>query len=393
MNIVIDLRCLNDYPFTGVANYTISVVDALLQSDRQNNYLLFNNSYKIENEKLDCLLKGWLKNDNVRYFNAHWPNKLLNFLLKIKILKLDIFLRKKNLFDHVDCWYLPNMNYLCLSDGVRVLLTVHDLSFHLFPGFFNYKQRLWHRGINYQKLFKRANYLLAVSRATAFDLRRLGVDNFKIKVFPLGVDNVRFYLIDNNERLDFVKKKYNLPKRFFVFVATLEARKNLRLLLAAWLDLSVRDRQECPLYLIGRKTAYWQKISREQWGIRQDYDYLWEGLGVNILSYVPDDDLPVFYNLAEALVYPSCYEGFGLPPLEALSCNCPVIVGRNSALLENFADALTVDTDNPRELTNLLFDFIHGKIDRANALPKNFGLEKYSWSAYADSLLNLIKSL
>jgi len=393
MNIVIDLRCLNDYPFTGVGNYAISVIGNLLKLDKHNNYLLFNNTYKVENEKLMNLVSAWLENNNVRYFNAHWPNKFLNFLLKFKFLKLDIFLKKRALFNNVACWYLPNINYLNLSNDVKLLLTVHDLSFHFFPQFFNFKQRLWHWGINYLSLFQRADCLLAVSRSTSFDLERLGLASEKIKVFPLGVDKTRFFKIDNTERLRLLKEKYDLPERFFVFVATLESRKNLQLLLAAWLDLSARDRQACPLYLIGRKTDYWQKLSREQWGKKQEYDSLWKTLDIKILSYVPDEDLPVFYNLAEALIYPSSYEGFGLPPLEALSCDCPVIIGRNSALLENFAGAISVDPDNSRELSNLLFAFIHGKIERADALPRNFTCEKYSWSVYAENLLNLIQSL
>jgi len=146
--------------------------------------------------------------------------------------------------------------------------------------------------------------------------------------------------------------------------------------------------------LIGKKTAYWEALSRERWGGgRRNYDQLWGGVGIRIFADATPDDLPYFYNLAEVLVYPSCYEGFGLPPLEALACGCPVIVGRNSALLENFSESMTIDVDNPDELQDLLFTFVHGKINKELAFSKSFNVEKYSWKNYAEHLLNLMESL
>jgi len=394
MNIVIDIRCLNDYPLTGVPTYAIAVINNLFLLDKKNSYILFNNTYYSENNYLKNLLTTWLKNNNVQYFNLRWPNKILNFLLKFKFLSLDKILRKRKIVEKIDCWWSPNMNYLNLSDDIKFLLTVHDLSFHLFPEFYDFKERLWHWGIAYKKLYQRANHLLSVSRSTAYDLQNMGVAEEKIKVFPLGVNRDFFYKILDQNKLNDFKQKYNLPDRFFIFVATLGARKNLKLLVNSWLSLSGVDRRACQLLLIGKKTGYWDVLSREQWGKNcLDYDKLWESAGIRTFPFAAVDDLPYFYNLAEALVYPSCYEGFGLPPLEALSCDCPVIVGRNSALLENFAEALTVDVDNTEELSGLLFDFVHGRINKAEALPKAFDCNKYSWKSYAENLLKLMESL
>jgi glycosyltransferase involved in cell wall biosynthesis len=271
---------------------------------------------------------------------------------------------------------------------------VHDLSFHFFPEFYDFKQRLWHWGLNYQKLYQRAQRLLSVSRATAFDLQKLGIEENKITVFPLGVNTDFFYKITDSTKLNDFKNKYNLPEKFVIFVATLGARKNLKLLIEAWLNLPVTDHRDHQLLLIGKKTAYWDDLSRKKWGSRaENYDKLWESVGVRLFPFAAVDDLPYFYSLAEVLVYPSCYEGFGLPPLEALACECPVIVGRNSALLENFAETLTIDVDNPKELNDLLFDFIHGRITKDLALPKSFDVNQYSWKRYAENLLNLIQSL
>ncbi|HPL92717.1 MAG TPA: glycosyltransferase family 1 protein [bacterium] len=394
MNIVIDVRCLNEYPLTGVPTYAIAVLNNLFSLDKTNNYLLFNNTYYSENENLKFLIAQWTKNQNVRYFNLHWPNKILNFLLKFKLVCLDKILSRRNIIEKIDCWWSPNMNYLNLSSNIKLLLTVHDLSFHLFPDFYSFKERLWHWGIGYKKLFQRANRLLSVSQSTAHDLQSLGIPVEKIKVLPLGVETSVFYkIVDENKLSDF-KQKYNLPERFFIFVATLGARKNLKLLIEAWLGLPATARRACRLLLIGKKTAYWETLSRDRWGGgRRNYDQLWGDVGIRIFSDATPGDLPYFYNLAEVLVYPSCYEGFGLPPLEALACACPVIVGGNSALLENFSEAITIDVDNPDELQDLLFAFVHGKINKELAFPKSFNVEKYSWKNYAENLLNLMESL
>lgn len=394
MNIVIDIRCLNDYPITGVPTYAMAVIDNLLLLDKKKSYLLFNNTYSLENEHLRKLLEKWTQNSNVRYFNLHWPNKLLNILLKFKLICLDKILLRKKVIEKIDCWWSPNMNYLHLSARIKFLLTVHDLSFHLFPYFYTLKERLWHWGISYKKLYQRANYILSVSQSTAFDLQNLGVPLNKISVFPLGVDFNLFHKITDGDALAEFKNKYDLPNRFFVFVGTLGARKNLKLLIKAWLALSATDRRSCQLFLVGKKTNYWEELSKEQWGkVKRDYDKLWESVGVRIFSAVKPDDLSYFYNLAEVLIYPSFYEGFGLPPLEALFCDCPVIVGRNSALLENFATSLTVDVDGVDELNALLFDLIHGRINKEIALPQSFDKNKYSWKVYAKNLLNLMESL
>ena len=160
----------------------------------------------------------------------------------------------------------------------------------------------------------------------------------RISVIPLGVDETWFE-IQGAEILDRVRSTYSLPDHFFLFIGTLQPRKNLDCALAAHQLLPREQRMQFPLVVVGR--AGWecgQLIERLQA----------DGAAVRWLRYVPQDDLPAILRLATALVFPSLYEGFGLPVLEAFAAGTPVIASNTTSVPEVAGDAaMLLDPQDP----------------------------------------------
>ncbi|MFN8379513.1 MAG: glycosyltransferase family 1 protein [Anaerolineae bacterium] len=211
-----------------------------------------------------------------------------------------------------------------LIGAPATVVTVHDLSFVHAPERVPLMRRVylrWLTGIT----CRRARVVIGVSRATAEDVRdTFGIPESRIVVAPNGVDLARFRPLPPSEVEAFRAAK-GLPSRFWLFIGTLEPRKNLLTLLEAYATLSSAER--LPLVLAGGKG----------W----DYEPIFDAVerlklndAVSFPGYLPQDDLPLWYNSAEAFVYPSVFEGFGMPVLEAMACGVPVAVSNASALPE-----------------------------------------------------------
>ena len=132
----------------------------------------------------------------------------------------------------------------------------------------------------------------------------------------------------NEEEKELVKKKYNLPDRFILFVGAIEERKNISGILKISDILKSKD-LEIKMVLVGNKGFGYENLSEE---IKQRSDRIIH------IDHIAEEDLPTIYNLAEIFLFPSFYEGFGLPPLEAMKCGLPVIAGKNSAHVEVVGD-------------------------------------------------------
>ncbi|MCY3834577.1 MAG: glycosyltransferase family 1 protein [Chloroflexi bacterium] len=205
-----------------------------------------------------------------------------------------------------------------------MVVTVYDLSFLRFPARLSAARRLYLRALT-ALTCARARRVLAISQSTAHDLtEQLGVPEGKIDVTPLGYDRAAFRPLLEADIAHF-RRKQDLPERFWLFIGTLEPRKNLPLLLKAYARLPRNER--LPLILGGG--AGWRAgeifAAMERLGLEES---------VKHVGFIPTADLPLWYNCAEAFLYPSVYEGFGLPVLEAMACGTPVITTDASSLPE-----------------------------------------------------------
>lgn len=216
--------------------------------------------------------------------------------------------------------------------GCPAVITVHDLAIYYHPRWFP-RQPL-STGFVVPRSVLRADVVIAVSESTAGDLvKYFGLDRRRIAVVPHGVET-KFQPM-GAEELAGARARLNLPERFILFVGTVEPRKNLETLLEAW--AMMRDRPD--LVVVGSWGWHYASIKERM-----------ERLGPSLhhLNSLDPDELPAVYNLARVLAHPAWYEGFGLPPLEAMACGTPVVVSDRSSLPEVVADAgLIVRADQP----------------------------------------------
>ncbi|NWG17328.1 MAG: glycosyltransferase family 4 protein [Chloroflexi bacterium] len=211
-----------------------------------------------------------------------------------------------------------------LALSVASVVTVYDLSFMHYPQVLPASRRL------YLRLFtalscRRARQVIAISHSTARDVAAsLGIPPEKITVAAPGYDAARHRPLPPEQVAAFRRDK-GLPERFWLFVGTLEPRKNLPLLLEAYAALPRNER--LPLVLAGGKGWGYQAVFEaiERFHLEN---------AVSLPGFLPVEDLPLWYNSAEAFVYPSLFEGFGLPVLEAMACGTPVLTSNVSSLPE-----------------------------------------------------------
>lgn len=225
------------------------------------------------------------------------------------------------------------VNVLPLATRRPGVVTVHDLSFLQLPELFPPYKRAYLTALCRASV-ARARQVIAVSRQTAGDLALLwGVEGDRLLVAPNGVD-VRFTPGSPAQTEQF-RQVHGLPERFWLFLGTLEPRKNLAVLLTAfarWRQQAPVEDQDVQLVVAGGKGWYYETIFTQV-----------EALGlagvVQFPGFIPEDTLPDWYRAAEIFVYPSRYEGFGLPVVEAMACGTPVICSNAPGVREVAADA------------------------------------------------------
>jgi glycosyltransferase involved in cell wall biosynthesis len=230
---------------------------------------------------------------------------------------------------HADLLHVPGFDAPWLRPCPTVL-TVHDLIGALFPQNFPPAAKFyWSRWL--PASVRRATHVIADSESTRRDVIRLaGVPGERITVVPLAA-GPQYCPVEDAARLAAVRAKYGLPARYLLFVSTIEPRKGLDMLVDAYAQLDERYR-EVGLVITGKRGWYAEQLFAQ-------IDRLGLGRRVLFTDYVADEDLPALYSLAEALTFPSRYEGFGLTVLEAMACGCPVICSDVSSLPEVAGDA------------------------------------------------------
>ncbi len=260
-----------------------------------------------------------------------------------------------------------------------MVVTVYDLSFMRFPARLSAARRLY-LGSMTRLTCARARRVLAISQSTADDLvALLGLPASKIDVTPLGYDQERFRVLMPTE-LEQFRLKQTLPERFWLYVGTLEPRKNLSLLLRAYERLSPAER--LPLVLGGGIGWRGQDVLAdiERLGLRDS---------VKHVGFIPASDLPLWYNCAETFLYPSVFEGFGLPVLEAMACGTSVVTSDASSLPEVVGKAGKClppnDVDRwTYELKNVKFNEAWRDSARAEGLER---AKQFSWARTAELTL------
>lgn len=365
MKIGIDIRCLVEGKRTGVEEYTLSLLSNLFEIDKKNEYVLFLNSFG--RPRIDFSFFEKYKNVKIKQFG--YPNKLLNFCFwYLNWPKVD------RMLGSIDLFFMPNINFVALSRKCNLIVTIHDLSFEIFKETFSIKRRLWHFFVSPKKLCMRADNIIAISDSTKNDLQTIyKIPSEKICRIYNGTSEEFAEYDRNDKKLIEVKEKYHLPFSFIFYLGTIEPRKNIIAIVRAFDQLKSTNHPQLEKYklvIAGAKGWKVEQILNEMRGAQYNKDIIYT-------NQITNEDKPAVYNLASLFVYPSFFEGFGLPVLEAMKCRIPVITSNTSSLPEVVGDsALMIDPDRPDELYRAMQEMLLNK-ELANTLS-----EKQRWQAF-----------
>ncbi|OGH71917.1 MAG: hypothetical protein A3G00_00120 [Candidatus Magasanikbacteria bacterium RIFCSPLOWO2_12_FULL_43_12] len=370
---------------TGVGEYTYGLLDAVFKIDRENQYFLFYNSYKDVSE----ILPKW-SHPNVHYARTRWPNKCFNAILLLNLIKLDnlvikkLFTNYKLQIKNLDVWFSPNLNFTSLTSKVKFILTIHDLSFEFLSECYTLKQRLWHKLLMPKKQCERADIILTPSESTARDVAATyGIDREKVNVCYPGVSTI---ITQNTINITQLREEYDLPEKFILFLGTIEPRKNVEAVIGAF----------AMAYDLGLRTYGLVITGAKGWKNKDVFQMIVNTPNVRYIDYVAEEDKSALYQMASLFVYPSLYEGFGLPVLEAMASGTPVITSNRSSLPEVGGDAVYyVNPTNAAELSEAMARILRDdelgimnyelRIERQRELVK-----KFDWERSAKEFLLLI---
>lgn len=351
MKIGIDIREAAD-PKSGKAIYVFHIVKELLHLDRENEYVLYT----------DRVTKNLAHfgGAHIKVVHAH------PFFWHFAVIR-DLKREKVQMFFAAASFIIPAF----LPKKIKLIITVHDLAAFLHPALHQFKATVIER-IFLRRALKKTDSVLVPSVNTKNDLVRLM--NFpagKIFVTPLGVDEMFF----KNNAADNAAagKKYNLPQKFILAVSGLEPRKNIARLIDAFAEVK-KKHTEYKLIIAGGSGWRADKVKRK---IARSGDTIMH------IGKCETEDLPALYANAAVFVFPSLYEGFGIPPLEAMASGCPAVCSNASSLPEVTGDAaLIVNPENTEEIAIAILKIIEDKrlrdklSERGRARAKSFTWKK-----------------
>lgn len=382
MIIGIDISVLNDPQRSGVAVYVYQLVDALLKINKQDKFILFGLSPYAAFENLYNL--DFKKYPNVEMKLYKMPARLfrLIFLIwqKINWPPIENFIGEVDIF-HSFNWYLPPQ-----KKG-KVVATVFDMTPFLYPQF-HLKKTIQLDSIRLNRVKKEADLVITISENSKKDFLRFAPKK-KVEVIYPGV-STQFEGKRVKGKGERILEEYGLEKGYILSVGTLEPRKNIKRLIEAYLQSGVEQK----LVLVG------------SWGWKNDELLQLTAKNADKIittGYIPDEDLHYIYSQALLFIYPSLYEGFGIPVLEAMAAGVPVITSKTSSLPEVGGKAVYyIDPLNVQDIKIALIKVVkneqssrlRAKNVRDELIKKGFKqAEKFSWEKSAKKLKSLYQQL
>ena len=306
------------------------------------------------------------------------PYRVYLYLTKKFNIPYNYFFRPKADLYHFMGYIVP------YSIKGKVILTVYDLVVELFPETMEEKNRELLRK-EMQRSIKRADHIITISNSAKAELINvLGVNAENIDIISPGVDYDVFNARINDEMKSKTKQKYDLPDEYILYLGTLEPRKNISSLIKAFIKLKKEKKISEKLVIAGKKG----------WNYENIYKIIYENNfkdEIIFTGYVDESDKPAIYQLSKLFVFPSLYEGFGIPVLESMASGVPVIVSNTSSLPEVVGDAgILVDPQKVEDIEAAIYKVLTNEKLRTELIEK--GLEqskKFTWETSAGKLYEI----
>jgi len=340
---------------TGIGHYTSQLVKKLISIDRTNSYNF-----------LRCN----------RFWSERVPRRLIWENIEIprqaKQIKLDLL--------HVPGFASP---YSC---PCPIIVTVHDLIGMIFPKNLGLFSRFyWSKWLPF--VVKRADVILASSENTKKDIQRLlGVNPENIKVVYLGVG--KHFIPKKEKEISQVKNKYGISNDYVLHVGAVEPRKNIERLIVAFKKAKAKVGKDIKLVIAGKKEWAYEKVLSTIKKEALQNDVIFSG-------YIEDADLPAIYSGASVLAFPSLYEGFGLPLVEAMACGTPIVASNISSVPEIAKEAaILVDPYNEEDLSEALVSVLSDQKLKDSLTQKGHKrVSEFSWDKTAQEVLKEYQNL
>jgi glycosyltransferase involved in cell wall biosynthesis len=410
MKIAIEAHALSQEKITGVGMVILHYMNELQKIDSENEYFIYT---------MDDLKHATIKNLRWRHVDFHYPLKTIRIkiwhawnkrksngnqkgmfqsasLLVLRILKIFLELIDEIIFsfklassiksNKIDI-YLGTSTYYYpyfFFSPIKKAGILYDLVWELYPHTMEFGNKIRMKLFTLRNM-KKLDLLISISANTKKDAHEiLGINN-RIEAIPLAADTIIFYHA-GSPAVSSIKKKYGITKKYILSVCTLEPRKNLKALLTAYCAMPSRHNYQ--LVLVGMagwiNTDFFSDINGSD--VRDN---------VLITGYVPNMELAPIYTGAELFVFPTLYEGFGLPVLEAMQCGCPVITSNSSSIPEVAGDAaVMVDPLDVDGLSRTMEKVLSSPSLRKSLSVKGLKRSRqFSWEKSARHLLDSLMSL
>lgn len=369
MKIAFDGRGINWYKGTGIGTYSENILSHMINIDKNNQYHIY-----------------WSGTDYKR-FKKNNTNIILTSKKQRKFFEQNYFssyIEKKG----IDLYHIPqngigmNKNLKC-----KKVVTIHDLIPYIMPETV---------GRGYQLKFLRelpkivelSDAIITVSEWSKKDiLRFFPINEDKIFVTPLAADK-KYTPMDKERCQDFIKSNYNIKPPFILYIGGFSARKNVKSLLIAFSNIHKNLPKDYTLVIVGNNKDQFSYLSELSKNLNLENKIIFTG-------FVPNQDLPVFYNACDTFVYPSLYEGFGLPPLEAMSCGVPVISSNITSIPEVVGNSgILIDPNNISMLSQAIEELLSNEPLRQYYSNKSLKTaKKYSWENTAKLTLDVYNTI
>lgn len=363
---------------TGVSNYTLNLIRNLVKIDKTNHYKLFYSSLRLP---LPSEIKKLSSKPNVSIYQFPFPPTLLQILWnQLRLIPIELLIGKCDIF-HTSDWTQPP------TLSTKTIATIHDLTPFLHPEWHHPKVINAHRRKMYWAA-KKCCHFICVSQNTQSDLLKLfpQINQSKTSLVYEAAETkygqfLKLPFQIQQKKKDVIKKQYGL-QNFILAQGTREPRKNLNRLIESFLNFKKKYPQTKIKLAITGKYGWGNDISAQDPSIK-------------ILGFIPEKDMVALHASALCLIYPSLYEGFGLPIIKSLKVGTPVITSNNSSLKEIAAScAILVDPTSTQEITKAIEKITQSPKLRQQLRQKGIAVAKnFSWIKTAQQTLQIYNSI